>query len=42
LHARFGLFNGALHRLSRVAERHVWRCVIGRTAARRLYGLVVE
>lgn len=42
LHARFRLFIGAPHRLTRVAERRGWRWVVGRAAARRLYGRVNE
>jgi len=37
LHARFWLFIGAPHRLTRLAERRGWRWVCGQTAARRLY-----
>ena len=37
LHARFRLFIGAPHRLTRLAERRGWRWVCGQTAARRLY-----
>lgn len=37
LHARFRLFIGAPHRLSRLAESRGWRWIRGQSAARRLY-----
>ena len=42
LHARFRLFIGAPHRLTRLTERRGWRWVCGQRAARRLYGRLNE
>lgn len=42
LHARFRLFIGAPHRLTRLASSRGWRWIRGQTAARRLYGRLHE
>jgi putative transposase len=42
LHARFRLFIGAPHRLTRLTEKRGWRWVYGQRAARRLYGRLNE